>query len=155
VDAEIAFEDLGDGDGAAGADDEGVLTVELAEYGAGGGEGGGGAVESVRQGGAGHGAEGGGDAGRGVLGELALGELRDCLGVLVGDEAASDFEVGLTGGDGFGAFALETAPDAVEVEGGPRPAALEGGVAGFAPEGFDAGFFAVFGFVEGDGGEFG
>jgi hypothetical protein len=56
----------------------------------------------------------------------------DRLRVLIGDQAAGDLGRRLRGNHGLGAVARVAAPDAVDVEGRPRPGALQRGEAGLA-----------------------
>ena len=150
--AEGTLEEADDGDGAAGADIDGLATE-------GGGEGGGGfgdqRMAGIDEGGRGGvvEAEFGGDAGGSGGGDGGAELFDGCDGVLVGDEAGADFGVGLGGDDGFAAFADEAADDAVDFEGGSGPGAHKHVVARFAGEGGGADFgAAVVFFVEGEAG---
>ena len=81
-----------------------------------------------------------GRADRSVLFDVLFDQLEDPRRTLIGHQAAGDLEMRLGRGDGLAPFAGETAPDAVEVDGGPGPAQLLHGVARFAKDGGDAGF---------------
>ena len=111
--AEGTLEEADDGDGAAGADIDGLATE-------GGGEGGGGfgdqRMAGIDEGGRGGvvEAEFGGDAGGGGGGNGGAELFDGFEGVLVGDEAGADFGIGLGGDDSFAAFADEAADDAVD-----------------------------------------
>ncbi len=151
-DAERTLEETDDGDGAAGADIDGLAAE-------GGREGGGGFgdermvwVDDGRRGGVVE-AEFSGDAGGGGGGD-SVPELFDGFqGVLIGDQAGADFGVSLGGDDGFAAFADEAADDAVNFEGGAGPGAHEDVEAGFTGEGGGPDFGeAVVLFVEGEAG---
>ena len=74
-----------------------------------------------------------------------------CSAFWLGTKAASDFDAGAVGEDGFGAGALIAGGQAVDFEGGAGPFAFEGGEAGFAEEFFHAQFGGVLGIIVGEG----
>ena len=137
-DAEDVAEALNDGDAAAFAD-EGGFAWESAAEGAAGGE----AEAAVGVHGVGFAAvadfdfEPDGIRGDGL--EVGADFFEDVGGVLIGDEAEGEFGEGGAWDDGFGAFALIAAADAVDFGGGAGPAAFVVGVSGFAPEFGDTG----------------
>ena len=155
--AEVAVEVADDGNGAAGADEDGVFAPDFVKSARGGldvlvVDGNQAGVAGVDE------ADVDVDAGGGNLFDVAL-VLREGLGGRhAGDKAHGDLGEGLGGDDGFGAGAGEAAGDAVDVERGASPGALENAVAVFADELAGADFGdAVMLFVEGQalpGGEF-
>ena len=151
IDAKDFLEALDDGDGAAFAN-EGGLTAEGLGKGALGGP----AEWGVGIGEVGVAVVALDDldvyAGGGVFAKV-IGDLADGLEAgLAGDEAEGEFCEGGVGDDGFCAFALVAAADAVEFDGGAGPDALEGGVAGLAGEGGRASDLEEAGVGEREGG---
>src|SRR4051794_27770105 len=78
-------------------------------------------------------------SGRAMLLRVAFDQIEDVLGILIGDEAAGDLEVGFARSHSLRAIAHEPAPNAVEIDGRARALTLQRGVAGLAPKGVRSG----------------
>src|SRR5260370_40554382 len=66
------------------------------------------------------------------LANVLLDELGDLVRILVGNETRRELSKGLRRNDRFGAFALITAPEAVQFERRAYPQTFDGGEAGLA-----------------------
>ena len=66
------------------------------------------------------------------FGDMGSNQFGDLIRLLTGNQTTGNFGVRPARDDGLDAFPLESAPDAVHLEGGPNPCPFVGRKAGFA-----------------------